>query len=140
MRWPNQISIFSWKSLTLRIQKHWPERVGKSDFQKVKTEHFRAFVPEDLQSVERQDVLRTVMLNWDFWSRRVCRSAWFYTFFRLILFDLASSHHSKNEIKSVTFRRKSVTFATKIRKHFKSIPLVYTILIVELTVYLIVTL
>lgn len=31
----------------------------KSDFQKVKTEQNRAFVPEDSQSVERQDVLRT---------------------------------------------------------------------------------
>lgn len=31
----------------------------KSDFQKVKTEQIRAFVPEELQSVERQDVLRT---------------------------------------------------------------------------------
>lgn len=33
--------------------------VEESDFQKVKTEHFRAFVPEDSQSVERQRVLRT---------------------------------------------------------------------------------
>ena len=31
----------------------------KSDFQKVETEHFRSFVPEDSQSIERQDVLRT---------------------------------------------------------------------------------
>lgn len=42
----------------MRVQKHRPERVGKSDFQKVKTAHLRAFVPEDLQSAERQDVLR----------------------------------------------------------------------------------
>lgn len=33
--------------------------VWKSDFQKVKTEQIRAFVPEESQSVERQDVLRT---------------------------------------------------------------------------------
>ena len=31
----------------------------KSDFQKVKTEQIQTFVPEDLQSVERQRVLRT---------------------------------------------------------------------------------
>lgn len=35
----------------------------KSDFQKVKTEHFRTFVPEDSQSIERQDVLRTASGN-----------------------------------------------------------------------------
>lgn len=35
----------------------------KSDFQKVKTEQIRAFVPEDSQSVERQDVLRTASAN-----------------------------------------------------------------------------
>jgi hypothetical protein len=47
----------------LRVQKHRPERVGKSDFQKVKTAHLRAFVPEDLQSAERQDVLRAASAN-----------------------------------------------------------------------------
>ena len=45
------------------VQKHRPGRVGKSDFQKVKTEHFRAFVSEDSQSVERKDVLRTASRN-----------------------------------------------------------------------------
>ena len=35
----------------------------KSDFQKIKSEQIRAFVPEDLQSVERQDVLRTASAN-----------------------------------------------------------------------------
>ena len=43
----------------MRIQKHRPGRGLKSDFQKVETEHFRSFVPEDSQSIERQDVLRT---------------------------------------------------------------------------------
>ena len=45
--------------------KYRPGRVGKSDFQKVKTEHFRAFVAEDLQSIERQRVLPTASVsNW----------------------------------------------------------------------------
>jgi hypothetical protein len=35
----------------------------KSDFQKVKTEHFRTFVPEDSQSIERQCVLPTASEN-----------------------------------------------------------------------------
>lgn len=35
----------------------------KNDFQNVKTEQIRAFVPEDSQSVERQRVLRTASGN-----------------------------------------------------------------------------
>lgn len=35
----------------------------KNDFQKVKTEHFRTFVPEDSQSIERQCVLPTASEN-----------------------------------------------------------------------------
>lgn len=35
----------------------------KSDLQKVETERFRTFVPEESQSVERQRVLRTASVN-----------------------------------------------------------------------------
>lgn len=47
----------------MRVQKHRPGRVGKSDFKKVKTEHFRSFVPEASQTVERQRVLCTASVN-----------------------------------------------------------------------------
>ena len=46
----------------------------ESDFQKVKTLHFRAFVPEELQSVERQDVLRTVSGNEILKEKRIKKS------------------------------------------------------------------
>lgn len=58
----------------LPVQKHRPGRVMKSDFQKVKTEHFRAFVPEELQSVERQDVLRTASGNEILKDKRIKKS------------------------------------------------------------------
>ena len=63
-----------WPEGICRVQKHRPGRVWKSDFQKVKTEYLRAFVPEDSQSVERQCVLRTASENEILKEKRIKKS------------------------------------------------------------------